>query len=489
MKKSTKIALASAGALTAANCIHAAFHKPKTVEKIQLADEYVDENRAAENLSRAIRIETVSDFDQDLVDWSKFYDFHKFLDEAYPLIAANLEKEVVGKANLLYRWKGSNPDLDPMALLSHMDVVPVPESTYDDWTHPPFSGYNDGAYIWGRGAMDMKDHLICVMEAVETLLSEGFTPERDVYLCFGQDEEVVASATGGAKEIAELLQSRGIHLDSVIDEGGAVLPLDIKGVFSGYTAGIGIAEKGYADYEITVTSKGGHSSQPPKHSGLGELAKVIADLENHQFKYEMPPFLTELFDTVGRACKYPARLLTCNLKLLKPVILEVVKHIPPAASLTHTTTGVTMAKGSPQANVLPQKSSIVVNFRAMPGVSTDDIEKHIRKVVRNKNIDVKLIKAKDASAWSPTDSRAYKAIEQILISSHPGTVVAPFLVMGGTDAFFYEIVCDNVYRFSPFFADVKLLLCTHGTDERVPLSALGDAVAFFKRYIRIAGAE
>ena len=466
------------------NCVRAAAFKPKEIEKLDIVEESCDEAAVAEHLSEAIQIKTISNPDPEKVDWSEFERFHAFLEKAYPLINEKLEKEVVGRANLLYRWKGKDPGLDPIALLSHMDVVPVSSGTLDDWTHPPFSGFNDGEFIWGRGAMDMKDHLICVMEAVEALLNDGFEPERDVYLCFGQDEEVVASKSGGAKEIAELLQSRGVHLDCVIDEGGAVLPLNIKGIFNGNAAGIGIAEKGYADYEITVHSKGGHSSQPPKHSGLGELAKVISDLENHQFKYSIEPFLIELFETVGRNCSYPAKLVACNLKYLKPLILQIIKHIPPAASLTHTTTGVTMASGSPAANVLPQDSTAVVNFRAMPGVTTDDIEKHIRKVVRNKNIDIKLLKSKDASNWSPTDSRGYKAIESIISSSHPDTVVAPFLVMGGTDACFYEIICENVYRFSPFFADVKLLLCTHGTDERVPVSCLKDAVVFFKRYIK-----
>ncbi|HBL41565.1 MAG TPA: hypothetical protein DDY98_08440 [Ruminococcaceae bacterium] len=374
-------------------------------------------------------------------------------------------------------------------MLSHQDVVPIEKGTEDDWTYPAFSGHNDGEFIWGRGAMDMKNHLICVMEAVETLLEEGFEPERDVYLCFGHDEEVVAGAESGAKSIVQLLKSRGIHLDCVIDEGGAILPVNIKGIFNGYMAGIGIAEKGYADFEISLESKGGHSSQPPKHSGLGQMAKVIADLENHQFKAKAMPFVTELFDTVGRKTSYPARLLMCNIKGLTPLVREIMKQIPPAACLVRTTTGVTMASGSPAANVLPQKTSIVVNFRAMPGTTTQDIEAHIHKVVRNKNIIVKNLKSKEASKFSPTDSRAYKAIESLTSANHPDAAVAPFLVMGGTDACYYEEICENVYRFSPFIADTKLLLCTHATNERLPVKAVGEAVVFFKRYIRTLAGE
>ena len=129
----------------------------------------------------------------------------------------------------------------------------------------------------------MKNHLIGVMEAVETLLEEGFTPERDVYLLFGQDEEVVASGDSGARHMMETLKERGIHLDCIIDEGGAILPVNIKGILENKDlVGVGIAEKGYTDLEISVSAKGGHSSQPPKHSlsaslpMLSRISRIIS---------------------------------------------------------------------------------------------------------------------------------------------------------------------------------------------------------------------
>ena len=484
MKKHTKAILGALGAAAAANCVHAALYKPEKKPRIELAPENCNAERACEHISQALQIPTVSNPEKEKVDWSQFDRFHRFLEEAYPLIHEKLEKEVVPEASLLYRWKGKNPALEPIALLAHQDVVPVAPGTEDDWTRPAFSGYNDGEYIWGRGALDMKNHLIGVMEAVETLLEEGFEPERDVYLCFGHDEEVVGRETAGAKSIVKILESRGVHLDSVLDEGGAILPVHIKGIFKGYLAGVGIAEKGYADFEISLESKGGHSSQPPKHSGLGEMAKVIADLENHQFKSQVMPFLVDLFDTIGRKTSYPARLVMCNLKALMPLVRVIMKQIPPAASLIRSTIGVTMASGSPAANVLPQNTSIVVNFRAMPGTSIEDIEKHIRKSVRNKKINIKTLNSKEASGFSSTDSRAYRVIESVTTANHPDAAVAPFLVMGGTDAWYYEGICDHVYRFSPFIADTKLLLCTHGTNERLPVKSVGEAVVFFKRYIR-----
>ncbi|MGN0163964.1 MAG: M20/M25/M40 family metallo-hydrolase, partial [Candidatus Ornithomonoglobus sp.] len=352
--------------------IRAAFFKPKAAElkANPLENENVDVKRACDHLSQAISCKTVSRTNPDDVDWSEFEKFHKFLESAYPLIHKNMTKEVVSRASLIYHWKGSDSSLEPMALISHQDVVPVTPGTEADWEHPPFSGYNDGTYIWGRGALDMKNHLICVMEAIETLMEEGFVPERDIYLCFGHDEEVNDSGTAGAIDMANLLKERGVHLDSVLDEGGAFLTLNIKGIIENQAAAaIGIAEKGYSDYRITVHAKGGHSSQPPKHSALGMIANVIKDLENHQFKAKLMPFMMNLFTKIGKRVSYPARLVTCNVKILKPLILAVCKKIPTAACLTRTTTAVTMAKGSPASNVLPQAASITVNFRQMPGTS------------------------------------------------------------------------------------------------------------------------
>lgn len=491
MRKAVKYSLIGAsGALSVINAVRAARFTPEKTAADALPDENIDVEKVCEHLSRAISIPTVSYPEKENVDFSQFDLFHDFLDETFPLIREKLEKEIIEEANIIYRWKGRRNDLDPIALLSHQDVVPISEGTESDWTHEPFSGFNDGEFIWGRGALDMKNHLMGVMEAVESLLEEGFEPERDVYLLFAQDEEVSMSDSGGAKSMMETLKARGIHLDCVIDEGGAMIPVDVKGVMNNKClCGVGIAEKGYADIEISVNAKGGHSSQPPKHSAAGELADIIKNLENKQFKAEMPPFLMDMIKNLGRNCTYPVRLLTCNIPALKPVLKAAMKEIPLSASMMRTTTAVTMLSGSPAANVLPQKATATVNFRMMPGVSSDDVINHIRRCIKNSDTEIKCLMKKEASAVSPTDSRAYKIIEELCLRESKDNIVAPYLVMCGTDACTYEPICENIYRFSPFTAGIELMLCAHATNERIPVSSIGPAVAFFKRYIRKASAE
>ncbi len=490
MKKSTKIIGSLVAAAAAANAVHAAVYKPKkTVSEPNPAEE-IKTQRYRENLSKAIQFRTISHRDSEKVDWDEFKRFHEFLDSAYPLIAKNLEKEIVPPANLLYRWKGTRSDLKPIALLAHQDVVPVSAGTEGDWKYEPFAGYDDGEFIWGRGALDMKNHLIAVMESVEALLEDGFIPERDVYLLFGDNEEVVANEDNGAKDLMNTLKSRGIELDCVIDEGGAIIPINVPGVINNkYLVGVGVAEKGYSDIEIVVNAKGGHSSQPPVHTALGQMADVIKDLENNQFKAYLNQNMKMLFDAIGRECTYPVRLLTCNMPLLRPAILEVCKKIPFAACLVRTTTAVTMAQGSPAANVLPQRAAITVNFRAMPGTTKQDLVDHISSVCRNKDIEINVLNSKEASSFSPTDSRAFKIIGDLAKSLEPGAIIAPYLVMGGTDAYHYEAICENIYRYAPFQVDIGLLRCTHGTNERLPVSCMENALIFFKNYIRRASAE
>jgi carboxypeptidase PM20D1 len=484
-----KIILAVLAAFILITLIRAAFYKDKTPEKETFPEEKVNSERAQNNLSRAIGIKTISHENPDDTDWAEFDKFHAFLREAYPLIHSKLTVEKVSKASLLFFWKGTDESLEPIAFLAHQDVVPVTAGTENDWVHPAFDGVNDGEYIWGRGALDMKNHLISLMESVETLLEEGYQPVRSVYLCFGHNEEIVSGGQNGARDLAKTLEERGVRLDSVIDEGGAMLPANVKGILEANLTGIGIAEKGYADFRITLKSKGGHSSQPPKHTAIGKLSKKVLNLEKHQFKAKILPFVYNLFTKIGKRTAYVGRVVFCNLWLLRPLLLKIMTMIPPAASMVRTTTAVTMSNGSPAANVLPQKASVTVNFRIMPGESIEQVRQHIEKYMGGDDVEIEFIKGKEPSLVSPTNTRAFETLARLSVAMDEKNIVAPYLVMGGTDAYNYENVCSNIYRFAPFTVSTELLLTTHSTNERIPVEQLEQGVTFFKRYIRIMTAE
>ena len=110
---------------------------------------------------------------------------------------------------------------------------------------------------------------------------------------------------------------------------------------------------------------------------------------------------------------------------------------------------------------------------------------HIRKAVKNDDIEIELLKGKEPSYVSPTNTKSFETLRKLCMAANEKNIVTPYLVMGGTDAYNYENVCENIYRFSPFTIDTALLLTTHSTNERIPVAQLKQGVTFFKRYMRI----
>src|SRR5438876_888335 len=238
----------------------------------------IDRDRAAEHLAAAIRFRTVSHQDPSEDDRTQFAGLRTFLARTYPKVHRSLVRELVNGDGLLYTWKGADASAKPVLLMAHQDVVPVEPGTEGRWVHPPFGGAIADGFVWGRGALDDKASLVFLMEAVESLLADGFRPPRTVYLASGFDEEV--GGLEGAARIAALLAERGVRLDYVLDEGRFVSQGVVPGVQEP-VASIGIAEKGYVSVELVAETEGGHSSRPPPETAIGLLAAAIDRLERH----------------------------------------------------------------------------------------------------------------------------------------------------------------------------------------------------------------
>src|SRR6266480_2045427 len=244
-----------------------------------VAVEPLDTAALAQRLAGALRFKTVSYQDSTQFDAREFTGFQAYLRATFPGVHAALKLEKVNGYGLLYEWTGSDPNLPPIILLAHQDVVPVEPGTESRWTEPPFEGRIAGGYVWGRGALDDKGSLVGTLEAVEHLIAAEAKPRRTVYLAFGYDEEV--GGRRGAAHIADLLASRNVHPELVLDEGGALATGLITGI-SAPVALVGIAEKGYVTVALTAQAEGGHSSMPPDETAVGILAAGITRLEHHQ---------------------------------------------------------------------------------------------------------------------------------------------------------------------------------------------------------------
>ena len=440
----------------------------------------IDVDRAAGRLSGAVQIPTITASDPEKADRAPFEQFIHYLEEAYPSAHAVMEREIVNGYSLLYRWKGREEGLKPVLFMAHIDVVPVEEGTEQDWHYPPFSGALADGFVWGRGTMDIKNQLISVLEAVEYLLAEGFTPARDFYLAFGHDEEMRGEE--GAVKLSALLQSRGISFEYVLDEGGAVTVGAMPGV-DRPIALVGIAEKGYADIRITAEGETGHSSMPPKHTAAGMIGRAVAELEKKQRPARISPYLKEMLAYIGPEMKFGLRVILANLWLFGPLFKLIFKSSRTGNALLRTTTAVTVLEGGSRPNVLPRKASAVINFRISPGESVSELLDHVRRVV-GKKIKVEPIQATEPSRISPVDGSGFKTVEQAVYAIFPEAVTVPYIVMGGTDAIRYEPVCDQIYRFTPMLISVEDLERMHGTNERLSLENVERGVRFYVELLK-----
>ncbi len=447
----------------------------------------MDSEKALAHLSRAISIPTISNLDDSLTDWSQFEKFHAFLEETYPLVHENLTREVVDKASLLYHWEGKDSSLKPFAMLGHLDVVPVPEETADEWKHPPFSGCVDGDYIYGRGANDMKNCVVALMEAVESLLEEGFQPERDVYLCFGHNEEVLCGEGSGAGAIASLLKERGVCLEFVYDEGGAIMDDNLFGLKSA-AAMVGLAEKGYADLKVSISNNGGHAAEPSDRTALGDLSRLISAIEKNQMPCRLIDTVQGTLKELGKNSEGILSVALKALKITKPLVMKILKTYRMTHAMMHTTIVPTICRAGTAVNVLPQKVEAMLNIRLLPGDTAEDVEKHIKRLAKKVGVLDELTLEFTSISPAPSETsdktETYKIIEKTMKEIDPEIVTIPYLVTGATDSREYKEVADEIYRIYPFKITGDELDSMHGINERLRVSSYFFGIEYFIRFIK-----
>jgi carboxypeptidase PM20D1 len=450
----------------------------------RLAPLAIDNAALAESMAAAVRAKTVT----GLLDPSGLdaaYDtLHAHLKARYPLVHATLEREVVGGHSLLFTWRGADAKAKPIALLAHQDVVPVAPGTEALWQKPPFAGLVEGGFVWGRGTLDDKSNLITQLEAVEMLIKSGFKPQRTVYLVFGHDEEV--GGGDGAVAIVALLKQRGVQLDFVLDEGLAVTEGILPGV-QAPLALIGLAEKGSLSLRLIAKAAPGHSSTPPTAAGasaIGMLAAALERLDHHPVPGGIRGVAGEMFAVIAPELPFSQRLPLSNLWLFRPVVEAMLGKGAASNAMMRSTTAMTILKAGNKFNVLPGQAEAVVNFRLLPGDSSDTVIAHVRQVIADERIELKPLDTPfEPSRVSSPSAPAFKLVERTVREVFPDAMVAPGLVLAGTDSRHFEAIADQVYRFMPIRFNTQDLTRVHGTDERIAVSQLADMVRFYHRLI------
>lgn len=445
-------------------------------------DIQIDAQAAAERLAGAVRFPTISHEEKGKVERAAFLGLHEHLARSFPRVHASLSREVVAGYSLLYTWKGRDPNLAPVLLMSHQDVVPVEPGTERSWTHPAFSGLIADGHVWGRGTLDDKSGVLGILEAVEHLLGRGFQPERTVLLAFGHDEEV--SGRDGARNIAALLRQRGVRPEFILDEGGAIVEGMVEGI-SAPIALIGTAEKGYVSVDLVAKGEGGHSSMPPQHTAVGLIAGAIHRLEENQMPARIDGATRRSFEFLAPELPFGQRLILTNLWLFEPLAKRIFAGEPASNARIRTTTAATIVRGGVKANVLPHEARAVVNFRILPGDSVEGVLEHVRSQVGpGITVAARREEAGEPSPESDAAAPSFQLIQRTLGEVYPGILVAPNLLGGGTDTKHFQGMSPNIYRFLPIPLRAEDLNRVHGTDERIGVKAYAGLVRFYVQLLR-----
>ena len=428
---------------------------------------------AVAHLSGAIRFATVSYVDTGRIDYRPFDRLRAYLRESYPRVAASARWEEIGRS-LLITLPGTDPSLKPALFMAHQDVVPVVKGTEGNWLHGPFSGDVCDGYIWGRGAMDIKQMLIGILESAEYLLGreEGRSPfRRTVCLAFGEDEETCST---GAMAIRETLKARGVTLEFVLDEGaGNVTDAEAYGAPGTLLCPIGICEKGYADLRVAATSRGGHSSNPFRGTSLGAVCRAVTDILDHLPPPRLSDSLRQAFMVLApRITREPMRTWVRDMNAHEREILDWCLGKESLYYQVRTTAAPTMIEGGSQAgNVMPENVEAVINFRLIPGDTPESLLDCCKRAV-GEEISLSWVQQIGASVPSDTQAPGFAALKGVLEHYFDRLVFIPALNRGATDARQYEEICRCVLRFGPFLEEEDVSAeGVHGTNERISVRA------------------
>ncbi|RMZ30449.1 hypothetical protein D0859_05455 [Hortaea werneckii] len=457
--------------------------------------------------------------------WNTRFDFHKYLAKTFPRIHKALKIEKVNTFGLVYTWEGSDAGLKPLVLMAHQDVVPVPASTVDAWTHPPFSGFYDGQFIWGRGSIDCKNQLIAEMEVLEGLLEAGFEPRRSIVLSFGFDEEI--SGTQGAGKLAEfLLQRYGRDgVAALVDEGAGMLKM------WGTTFALpGVGEKGYTDVHIAIRMPGGHSSIPVDHTSIGVMSELITAIEAQQYPTYLAdenPILGLLQCSAEHAPKFPSKLkklLDHRFPALQNspepdhLALEAAKLGRPIQYLMQTSQAVDVIKGGAKVNALPERTSVTINHRINIGDAPDDIYSHLTSLAKPlaekyslrlhafdgveedensislfpSNATLRVAPVTPSTLFSDEDGKTPTPYHILAATTRalygPDLIVSPAMMTGNTDTRYYWDLTPHVFRYGPGYDPDWIpeggLGRIHTVDEKVSVVNHVNMVKWFWLFVR-----
>lgn len=378
------------------------------------------------------------------------------------------------KGNLVARLRGRNPDLKPIVLLAHIDVV---EADPADWTLPPFELVERDGVFYGRGVADDKDEAAIHAANLIRMKEEGFVPERDIVIALTADEE-----GGPHNGVRFLLEEHRAWVDGafVINEGGGGL-LDESG--RRVSNGVQAAEKKFQNVIFEVTNPGGHSSRPRSDNAIYELARALVKVARHEFPLRITEVVRAHLERSADLAE-AERGRAMRALLADPddaAALATLARDPRLNAMLRTTCVATLLDAGHASNALPQRATANVNCRIHPDDDPDRVRATLERVADEPTLSVTLDGRATESPPSPLTPEILGAIEAATGEMWPGVPVVPTMSTGATDGLYFRNAGIPVYGVSGlFYAETG----AHGMNERIPVQSFYEGQEFLYRLVR-----
>ncbi|WP_033439900.1 M20/M25/M40 family metallo-hydrolase [Saccharothrix sp. NRRL B-16314] len=397
--------------------------------------------------------------------------------EAAEFVAAHLDavgveptvlESAPRRGNVLARVPGTEPDLPALLVQAHLDVVPADAA---EWSVPPFAGVERDGFLWGRGAVDMKDMIAMVLAVLGGWSREGRRPRRDIVLAFVADEE--DRGEYGAQWLVEHHADFFTGCTTAISEsGGYSYPVGDHRIYP-----IGTAERGTSHLRLTATGRAGHGSRRNDDNAVAKLLGALARISAIDHPVRLTPTVKAFIEQVGAALDVPVDLADVD---------GTIARFGPAARLVENTvrnsTTPTVLRAGYKVNVIPGSATAEIDVRTLPGTVDEllaSIDVALGAEVRREFI------ASEPPVQAPIDSPWFDAMAAALRAEDPDAVVVPYCMGGGTDAKAFSRLGIDCYGFSPLTlpAGYDYRAMPHGVDERVPVEGLRFGARVLDRFL------
>jgi acetylornithine deacetylase/succinyl-diaminopimelate desuccinylase-like protein len=384
-------------------------------------------------------------------------------------IASQIIEAAPGRASTIARIEGADPSRAPLLIHGHLDVVPAEAS---EWSVDPFAGEIRDGYLWGRGAVDMKDMDAMTLALVRDWARTGRKPARDIVLAFVSDEEA------GGRQGAHYLVDNHAELfadctEAISEVGGFSVSLD-EGTRL-YL--IQTAEKGINWLRLRAAGRPGHGSLVHDDNAVTRLAAAVSRIGAHEF----PVVLT---DTVRALVESVAKVTGLDLDPDRPEdwlprLGSIARMI---GATVRNTANPTMLEAGYKANVIPSRAEATIDARFLPG--QEDALLHAIDELLGDGVEREFV-VQDIAVETSFDGALVDAMSAALRAEDPDGYPVPYLMSGGTDAKSFSTLGMRCFGFSPLLlpADLDFTALFHGIDERVPIDGLKFGVRVLDRLL------